>query len=170
MFDVGIIDFAVFEGSDEFVGMGSVKLPDKNQKVVSMSGAGIGGDVEVPISGHYDAMSVEMSFRTYSERVAVLREHRLHTIELRAAQQHEDPVTGELDVSEVKHVMVVVPKGASGGTVAPASASDITLAFSVRYWATFINGKKVDEIDQLNRIDVINGVDYNAAVRKALGR
>jgi P2 family phage contractile tail tube protein len=170
MFEVGTIDFAVYEDADEFVGMASVKLPDKNQKVIIMNGAGIGGDVEVPVNGHYDAMNMDMNFRNYSPRVARLREHRRHNIELRIAQQNEDRIAGQIVTDEVKHVFVVIPKSASGGTVAPAAPGDMSVAFSVRYWATYVNGQKVDELDQLNRIDIVNGIDYDAPVRKALGK
>jgi len=169
-FEVGIIDFAVYEDADEFIGMASVTLPDKNQKAITINGAGIGGDVEVPINGHYDAMTMDMSFRAYSPRVARLREHRIHQIELRIAQQNEDRVSGQIVTDAVKHVLVVIPKSASGGTVAPASSGDGKISFSVRYWATYINGAKLDEIDQLNRVDVINGVDYDEPVRRALGK
>jgi P2 family phage contractile tail tube protein len=170
MFEVGTIDFAVYEDSDEFLGMASATLPEKNQKSITMNGAGIGGDVDVPIVGHYDAMTLSLAFRTYTARHARLREHRRHQIELRVAQQNEDPVSGAVVTDAVKHVFVVVPKSASGGTVAPAASSDGNLTFSVRYWATYINGEKVDEIDQFNRIDVINGIDYDAPVRAALGK
>jgi P2 family phage contractile tail tube protein len=170
MIEVGTIDFAVYEGSDEFVGMASCKLPDKNQKVISMEGAGIGGTVEVPVIGHYDAMSMELDFRNYSARVARLREHRLHQSELRVSQQVEDQANGEKVSVPVKHVITGRPKSASGGTVAPAAPSDTKIVLAVRYWATYINGEKVDEIDQLNRVDVVNGVDYNADVRAALGK
>ena len=170
MYEVGTIDFAVYEDSDEFVGMASVTLPDKNQKVITVNGAGVGGDVEVPINGHYDAMVLTMAFKNYSPRVARLREHRRHNIELRVAQQNEDPVSGQLVTDAVKHVMVIVPKSASGGTVAPAAPGDMNIVSSVRYWATFVNGVKLDEIDQFNRVDIVNGIDYNAPVRRALGK
>ena len=41
---------------------------------------------------------------------------------------------------------------------------------SVRYWATYIDGAKVREIDPLNFICEVNGVDYLADVRKAIGK
>lgn len=170
MFEVGTIDFAVYEDAEEFVGMASVKLPDKNQKTITINGAGIGGDVEVPVNGHYDAMTLEMEFHNYSARVARLREHRRHNIELRVAQQNEDRVKGQIVQEAVKHVFAVIPKSASGGNVAPATASNTKVAFSVRYWAIYVDGQLVDEIDQLNRVDIINGIDYDAPVRKALGK
>jgi len=170
MFDVGTIDFAVYEDSTEFVGMASAKLPNKNQKVVTLNGAGIGGDVEVPVPGQYDALLLELSFRAYTPRVASLREPRVHIIELRVAQQNEDRVAGQVVQEGVKHVFKVIPKGVTGGTIAPASASDTTISFSVRYWGTYFNGKLIEELDPLNHIDVINGVDYAASVRAALGK
>jgi len=167
--EIGTIDFEVWEDGNVFVGLASVQLPNKSQKSIVINGAAIGGDVEVPVRGHYDAMEMPLVFRSYSERVAKLREPRVHQIDLRIAQQNEDPKTGTMKVVAVKHLMRVVPKSQSGGSIAPASSSDTTVIVAVRYWATFVDGKKVDEIDQFNRIDVINGVDYNAPVRKALG-
>ena len=38
------------------------------------------------------------------------------------------------------------------------------------YFATYIDGAKVLEIDILNFIYFVNGVDYLADVRKALGK
>jgi P2 family phage contractile tail tube protein len=170
MYDIGTVDYAVYEDGDEFLGIASVTLPDKNSKVATINGAGIGGDVEIPMVGHYDAMTLSLTFRTYTARTARLRERRRHQIELRIAQQDEDPVSGTIPITDVKHVFICVPKSASGGEIAPAAPGNISVVFSVRYWATYIKGKKVDEIDQLNRVDIINGIDYNADVRKALGK
>ena len=170
MHDIATIDFAVYEDATEYVGIASVTMPDVNQKVAVINGAGIGGDIEVPIPGHVDAMAMEMAFRNYSSNVAKLREPRRHKLELRPAKQYEDPVRGELVTAEVKHVLVVVPKSVTGGTIAPAAPEDIKISFSVRYLATFENGRKVTEIDPFNRIYMVNGVDYAAPVRKALGK
>ena len=56
-----------------------------------------------------------------------------------------------------------------GGSVAPAAPSNGSGEYAVRYWATYIDGKKVREVDQLNFICYVNGTDYLADVRKALG-
>ena len=166
---VGTIDFRVYDDHEEFVGIASVTLPDKNQKTITLSGASIGGDVEIPVRGHYDAMTLTLAFANFSERVARLREPRLHMLTLRIAQQGEDSVAGKIVVDADKHVFKCVPKSKTGGEVAPAQARNSNVQMSVRYWATFFNGRLVDEIDQLNRIDVVNGVDYNEPVRRALG-
>ena len=98
-----------------------------------------------------------------------LSEPRRHTIDLRVAQQDEDVVAGKVVVRAVKHILVVIPKSDKGGSVAPAAPSNGSGEYAVRYWATYIDGKKVREVDQLNFICYVNGTDYLADVRKALG-
>ena len=169
-FDESVINFAVYEDSVEYVGMAGVTLPNLAAIVQTLSGAGIAGNVEVPVLGHYDVMSLTLNFRTTTEHSVRLSEPRRYNIDLRMAQQIEDTVAGEVKVQSIKHVLVVVPKTDTGGTVAPAAPTNGSGEYSVRYWATYIDGAKVREIDPLNFICEVNGVDYLADVRKAIGK
>ena len=169
-FDESVINFAVYEDSVEYVGMAGVTLPNLAAIVQTLSGAGIAGNVEVPVLGHYDVMSLTLNFRTTTEHSVRLSEPRRHNIDLRMAPQIEDTVAGEVKVQSIKHVLVVVPKTDTGGTVAPAAPTNGSGEYSVRYWATYIDGAKVREIDPLNFICEVNGVDYLADVRKAIGK
>ena len=169
-FDESVINFAVYEDSVEYVGMAGVTLPNLAAIVQTLSGAGIAGNVEVPVLGHYDVMSLTLNFRTTTEHSVRLSEPRRHNIDLRMAQQIEDTVAGEVKVQSIKHVLVVVPKTDTGGTVAPAAPTNGSGEYSGRYWATYIDGAKVREIDPLNFICEVNGVDYLADVRKAIGK
>ena len=169
-FDESVINFAVYEDSVEYVGMAGVTLPNLAAIVQTLSGAGIAGNVEVPVLGHYDVMSLTLNFRTTTEHSVRLSEPRRHNIDLRMAQQIEDTVAGEVKVQSIKHVLVVVPKTDTGGTIAPAAPTNGSGEYSVRYWATYIDGAKMREIDPLNFICVVNGVDYLADVRKAIGK
>lgn len=169
-FDESVINFAVYEDSVEYVGMAGATLPNLAAIVQTLSGAGIAGNVEVPVLGHYDVMSLTLNFRTTTEHSVRLSEPRRHNIDLRMAKQIEDTVAGEVKVQSIKHVLVVVPKTDTGGTVAPAAPTNGSGEYSVRYWATYIDGAKVREIDPLNFICEVNGVDYLADVRKAIGK
>lgn len=169
-FDESVINFAVYEDSVDYVGVAGVTLPNLAAIVQTLSGAGIAGNVEVPVLGHYDVMSLTLNFRTTTEHSVRLSEPRRHNIDLRMAQQIEDTVAGEVKVQSIKHVLVVVPKTDTGGTVAPAAPTNGSGEYSVRYWATYIDGAKVREIDPLNFICEVNGVDYLADVRKAIGK
>lgn len=168
--DQSVINFAVYEDSVEYMGMAKATLPNLSSLVQSISGAGIAGNIEAVILGHFDAMTLGLSFRTVSNQSIRLSEPRRHTIDLRVAQQVEDTVAGAVTVQSVKHILVVIPKTDNGGNIAPASPSDGSGEYAVRYWATYIDGKKVREIDPLNFKCEVNGVDYLASVRKALGK
>jgi hypothetical protein len=136
----------------------------------SIQGAGISGNVEAVILGHFDAMTVGLNFRITTPQSVQLSEPRRHTLDLRVANQYEDPVAGELQVKREKHVLVVIPKTTTGGTIAPASPANGSGEYAVRYWATYLDGEKVREIDPFNMICYIDGVDYLADVRTALGK
>ena len=56
------------------------------------------------------------------------------------------------------------------GKVATASAGELSGDYATSYFKTTYNGKTVTEIDPLNFICIINGTDYLAEVRKALGK
>lgn len=168
--DQSVINFAVYEDSVEMLGMAKATLPDVTWLTQTISGAGIGGNIEAVILGHVDAMTLGLSFRTTNNQTIKLSEPRRHNIDLRVAQQLEDTVAGKVKVQQVKHIFVVIPKTDKGGSVAPAASTDGSGEYAVRYWATYIDGVKKREIDPLNYICFINGVDYLADVRKALGK
>ena len=168
--DQSVINFAVYEDAVEYEGMAKATLPDMTFLTQSISGAGIGGNVEAIILGHLEAMTLGLDFRTTTPQSIKLSEQRRHLIDLRVANQYEDPVSGNVDASAEKHIFVVIPKSTKGGSIAPATPTSGSGEYAVRYWATYLDGKKVREIDPLNFICYINGTDYLANVRKALGK
>ena len=104
-FDESVINFAVYEDSVEYVGMASASLPDLTALTQSVSGAGIAGNVEAVILGHFEAMTLGLNFRTTTPQSIKLSEPRRHTIDLRVAQQTEDTVAGAVAVQSVKHIL-----------------------------------------------------------------
>ena len=168
-YEVVTINMMLYEDVTRFVGVAAVQLPSINQIIATITGAGIAGNLEVPISGQLEAMEVGIKFNGYTADVARLRSPGRHNIELRPAVQHEDTVDAEIVVAAEKHVMVIVPKGLSGANIAPATQRESSLTGAVRYWAHYIDGVQIHEIDVLNHIFIINGIDYGAPVRRALG-
>lgn len=168
--DQSVINFQVYENATEYYGMAEVSLPEISYIVNEIQGAGISGTLESVILGHLEAMTLTLNFRTLVKSAIALTEPRDHQIDLRVAQQDKDTVSGTTNVVPVKHVFFVQPKKLAPGKVAPASAADASGEYAVSYWATWIDGEKVLEIDILNFICFVNGVDYLEPVRKALGK
>ena len=164
------VNFALYEDGTEYLGMAGVTMPTLSNKVQTVSGAGLGGDIEAVVLGHIDALTLGLNFRTTTPQAVRLSEPRRHTIDLRVAQETEDPVSNSIGIPAEKHVMVVIPKTHNVGNIAPSSPSNGSGEYAVRYWATWLGGRKVREIDPMNMIYMVDGVDYLADVRKALGK
>ncbi len=168
--DEAVVNFAVYEDATEYLGMSEVTLPEISSLAEEITGAGIAGNVEAVVLGHIEAMTLTLNFRTVTTAAIRLAEPRIHRIELYAAQQNENTNTGKLETVRVKHVMNVKPKKFAPGKLAVASAADASGEYAVSYYALYVNGSKVIEVDPLNFIYYINGTDYLSDVRSALGK
>lgn len=166
----GVTNFAVYEDATEYYGMAEVTLPEITQISEEVKGAGIAGTFDGTFVGHLEAMSLTLNFRSVTTDAIKLAEPRKHQLDLRAAQQSWDNSTGRYVQQAVKHVLVVNPKKFAPGKLAPASSAEASGEYPVTYYATYIDGEKVLEIDILNFIYYVNGVDYLEDVRKALGK
>lgn len=165
-----IISFAAYEDGDEFLGLVKINLPDLKFLTQTISGAGIAGNMEHPVLGHVDSMTLGISFSSATDAASSLCEPRPHTISLRVAEQYENIAKGKLGVTDIKHTFTILPKTIKGGSVAPASSSDASGEYAVHYWKEKIDGSVTKEIDPANYICRINGTDYLKDVRKALGK
>lgn len=168
--DETVIGFAVYEDATEYFGTSEVTLPEISNLTEEISGAGIGGKVESVILGAIEAMTTTLNFRTVTKNAIKLHEPREHKIDLRAAQQQKDTTKGVTEVVKVKHLLTLTPKKLNPGKVATASTAEVSGEYATTYFATYIDGKKMLEIDPLNYIYYVNGKDYLADVRKALGK
>lgn len=167
----GVINCAVYEDGSEYLGMARVTMPDSTNKTFTLNGAGIPGDVDIPVMGHKDAMHATFEFIDSGLGAHKLSEDRRHLIDLRVAHEGFDATAGRLTVSGHKYVMTFVPITRSGGELAPATAQSRTVEGSVLAIKEFIDGKLVQDFDPLNfkNIDA-TGKDALADVRRALGK
>lgn len=169
--DSGIINFAVYENGSEYLGLANVQLPDQVNKKQTVNGAGIPGDIEVPVPGHKDAMSSKFTFTDVNKNTYKICETRRHLIDLRAAHEDYDGTTGTIKTVAYKYVMEVIPTGRTNGTVAPASMQGASVDFSVLSIKEYVDGVLVSDYEPLNFKDIdASGVDRLAAVRSALGK
>lgn len=169
--DETVIGFAVYEDATEYLGISEVTLPEISNITEEISGAGINGKYETPILGQIEPMTLTLNFRTVTRNAIKLFEPKRHNIDLRAAQQKQDPTKGTVEVVPVKHVLTIVPKKLNPGKLATATAAEVSGEYAVMYYASYIDGKKVLEIDPLNYIYYVNGQDGRwKEIKKALGK
>lgn len=168
--DNGTTNFAVYEDATEFYGMAEATLPEISQITEEVKGAGIAGAFNGAFVGHIEAMTLTLNFRSVTADAIKLAEPRNHQLDLRAAQQYWDNSAGKFIQQAVKHVLMVTPTKFAPGKLAPAASAEASGEYAATYFATYIDGVKKMEIDILNFIYYVNGTDYLADVRKALGK
>lgn len=167
--DALIVNYAAYESETEFLGTTSADLPDIEFLSEKISGAGLGGEFEEIIIGQLSAMTTKLSFRTITKRAVKLLEPTEHNVTLLVAQQSVNTVNGNTKIIPVKHVLKLKPKKTNLGKVAVMSTADVSGEYVTLYYALYINGKKVTEVDPVNFICLINGKNYLSNINNILG-
>lgn len=161
--------FAVYKDGNTLMGIADIELPNLEYMTETIKGAGIAGEIEESIVGHFAAMSITINFRTVSESLASLSAPRYHMLECRGAIQSQNPGTGEMKTEKVKVVTKAIPKNTQLGKMAMGSPMDSSFEGGVSYIKITLGGKTLFEIDKFNYVCIIDGVDYLSDTRDALG-
>ena len=69
-----------------------------------------------------------------------------------------------------KIIIVGRPLEMSRGAVTPASLLNTSVSLGTEYFASYLKGKEMLRVDPYNNVYVVDGVDYAADVRQALGK
>ena len=165
------ISFRVYEDSVNEVGMANVTLPEITNMAVTIMGSGMMGNVSVPIMGMIENNTMSMKFLSHSgpQTFTLFLEQRKHQIELRVAEEYWDIEDAEIGMWPNKYVLIARPRSMKPGSIAPAAAADASGEFDVYMFAAYRDGVELWYIDKRNMIFRVNGTDYMADVRKALG-
>lgn len=164
------INLEIYEDSVNLLGVAKVKLPDIVYPVVNIAGAGMMGNMEVPLYGMVDAMTTTINWLTPHGDAVRLMSPKKHQLDMRVAEEYWEVEDAEVGLWADKYVMIVRPKTTTPGTIAPMGAADTSGEYAVYYFAGYRNGEQLWEIDKRNMKCVILGVDYMEPVRKALGK
>jgi P2 family phage contractile tail tube protein len=163
-----LIGFRVYNEGNDLLGIATVDLPEIEAMSDTVSGAGIAGEVESPVLGHYGSMTTTFTWRTIEKAAMSLAEPTAHGVSVRGSQQVYDAANGSYKTVAVGCMMLVTPKTVSLGSFETASTTDTEQEFEVSYIKLTIDGKEVFEIDKYNYIAKFNGKDVLSSVRKDL--
>ena len=98
--DEGVISYAIYEDEKMFYGVAEVDLPDFENMVFNVSGAGVLGEIEIPVMAQLKAMTTTFKFNHANEAAYALAEERVHTLSLWRADQHYNYSGGELETKQ----------------------------------------------------------------------
>ena len=162
-----IHDFNMYNTGSKIIGLtGEVSLPDFEAMTETISGAGILGEIETTIAGRYGSMEQEIPFRCIDPDFFNLIDPTTPVeLTLRGAIQYNVKATGTMDYM----VMRVVGRGRckkiSIGTVKQGGPMDSSVTQELTYILVELDGKKKFELDKINGVFKVNGVDLLSKVK-----
>lgn len=163
-----INDFNLYASGNRLIGTtGEVSLPDFEAITATVSGNGILGEFEAPVTGHFSGMDFEVPFRCINTDYFGLIDSKTSTeLTLRGAIQVVDPSTH--NASEIG--MRVVARGRckklTPGTVKQREPMDCSITLDLTFYMIEMDGKERVRLDKLNGEYKINGNDMLASIHK----
>jgi P2 family phage contractile tail tube protein len=157
----------LFGDGESFLGqVTEVKLPTLTRSMEDYRGGGMSGPVK--IDNGQEAIELESKFGGLMR--SVLRQYgvtRHDGVQLRFAGAYQRDDTGAVDAVEV------VVRGRHSeidpGTAKAGDDTEFTVKTACSYFKLVINGVTEIEIDLVNMVEIIGGVDRLAEQRRAIG-
>lgn len=157
------------DGSRTQTALVDVDLPELQFMTETISGAGIAGEIESITAGHTSHLTLGLNIRALIGEDFTLLEPRAYNLEIKAGIQSFDKTAGKIEQGKLSIFARGIPKTMSLGKVSVGKATDSKKEFAVDYLKVEYDGEEVLEIDKLNMICKIKGVDYLADLRAAMG-
>jgi len=158
-----------YDGAKDMMGVVDVTVPDIEPLNAAIKGAGILGEISVPIIGHIGAMTMTINFRTVTLDMTLFSMPIPHVVDLRGSLQVQDMATGKRKVKPVRISGQGSTKKTSLGKFAVGEGNDSSVELELTRFNLMIDGVENILIDKLNNVYVVNGVDCLEEVNKALG-
>lgn len=156
-------------GSLEVLGLTDIELPKFEAITDTIAGAGIAGEYDSPVIGHFKSMTVKLKWRTFTRFAVALLAPVQQTFDFRASVQVQDPMLGALDTDAWRVEVRGQPKGMEPGKLEPGKPTDATCEIEVAKIILSNAGVPIVELDKFNMIYKVNGFDYLRKIRVDLG-
>lgn len=162
-----IHDFNIYNTGSKIIGLtGEVSLPDFEAMTETISGAGILGEIETTIAGRYGSMEQEIPFRCIDDDYfKVIDPTKPAELTLRGAIQYNRKTDGSTDYMGMRVVFRGRCKKIAIGTVKQGGPMDSSVTMELTYILVEMDGKTKIELDKVNGVFKVNGVDLLAKVK-----
>lgn len=164
-----LTNFRCYRNGTDLLGVATVTLPQFQAMTDTVSGAGIAGEVETPVLGHYSSITTTVAFRTITADVTSLAAQMAHPLDFRGSQQVYDASSGKFVTQAVKLSIRGVPKNVNLGNFEVGATTGTEVEMECTYIKLSVGGKTMVEIDKYNSIARFGDEDALESVRKDLG-
>lgn len=159
--------YNVYNKGNRLLGVGEeMALPDFEPSSETVTGAGILGEIDDPTVGYFSNQELEIPFRLLDKETADMMDMtKAVQLEIRGAQQTTN-TEGDIEFRPMR----VVVRGRGGklttGKVKAGSSMDTKITLTTLYILIEVDGKTVVELDKLNEVYKVNGVDVLTKIKE----
>lgn len=164
------INFDVYINGSLDSGLAEGNFPSLEAMTSEVKGAGIAGTVDSIVLGHFQSTTITLKWRTPPRNFWVLAQHMTHTLDMYAAIQHFEGSSGLITAVPLHVYARAVTKKNTIGDFVVGDGMNSETEHEVYYLKAELDHNVMLELDKVNYIYKVNGVDYLAGVRRALGR
>ncbi len=163
-----LTNFTAWEDAVNWLGVVDVETPNFEALTETIKGAGILGEANTPVIGHFGSQTVKLNWRTLTPEAAKLAKPKVHSLDFRGNQQIFDPLNGYIN-QEVVVKTRCVPVNFNPIKLGVGVSTETSNEFEAHYIKIMIDGKTYIEYDKFNYVYIVDGVDVMEEVRKNLG-
>lgn len=165
-----LTNFEVYlEGTNRLIGIASVDLPEVTYSSQDLTGVGIFGTISMPSVGSTDSLELTINWRSIHSDLSELNKPTAQNLVIYGSQHIYDHSTGAIRAQQVKISFRGLAKSMTLGSFTPNEMTETTSVFEIITLKVEVDGEEAVYLDKLNYAYRVNGVDYLADTRSALG-
>lgn len=156
------INYAVYNtaaGREHIADTTKVQLPAIENMSDTIKGAGIMGEIDLPSMAMPGSMTTAISLRVDSKTAAKLSGRGTQSLEIVWNIDQLDGSSGSVKAVQHKAFVKGVLKKFDPGSVEPGAQMDGSIEIETLYFKRVIDGETIMEIDKLNNVYRVLGVD-----------
>lgn len=164
------VAYRVYHAGTDLLGTATIEAPQLQFLTDTISGSGIAGEIENPVIGMTQAMSVKFTFNSpMPEQFNTVDWNNPALYECYGALQVSDDATGMRDSVPVRMNILGRPKNFSLGTWEQGKKHGNEIEMEATRLEYLLDGEEKLLIDKLNFIFLVNGKDLFQKIRQQIG-
>jgi Bacteriophage tail tube protein len=164
-----LVNFRCYNGAAELLGMTDVELPSFEALTEKISGAGIAGEYDSPVMGHFGSQKVKLKWRAVTRAALSLLAPVRQVFDVRGSIQLQDPQLGTLITQAVRIECTGQVVMHNPGKLEPGKVMGVETDVELAVVRISLDGVPIIELDKFNMVFRVNGQDFLQKIRQDMG-
>lgn len=147
-----VANYSIFLAGRRLIGLANVTLPNLQNLTDSLKGAGIFGEIDMPVQAHFQPMSVQLNWLTIVDDAVFATIQDGAQLDAWAAHQMHDSATNQIVHSGWRYVMGTAPKSFNLGKLEVGTKGEGVSEYELISLRCFRDDQIMLEVDKENAV------------------